>query len=133
LSAAGWAYCWSHQPEIAVNYFERAMRLSPLDPQIAQMLTGLGAAYLTAGQTEAALPVLFRAVKESQNYASGFRFLILALTRLGRQAEARAAARRLLEIEPDYHVSKVSRVRPWREPSFVAEFETAQLSAGLPE
>jgi adenylate cyclase len=133
LGAAGWAYCWSHQPQIAIDYFQRAMRLSPLDPQLAQILTGLGTAYLTAGQTERALPILIRAVKENPNYASGFRFLILVLTRLGRHDEARAAASRLLEIEPNYRISRDSRIRPWIDPAFVAEFEAAQLQAGLPE
>ena len=133
LGAAGWAYCWSHQPEIAINYFQRAMRLSPLDPQLGQMLTGLGTAHLIAGRTERALPILLRAVKENQNYASGYRFLTLAFTRLGRHEEARAAARRLLEIEPAYRVSRSSRIRPWSEPAFIAEFEAAQLQAGLPE
>jgi adenylate cyclase len=133
LGAAGWAYCWSHQPQTAIDYFQRAIRLSPLDPQLAQILTGLGTAYLTAGQTERALPILLRAVKENQNCASGFRFLILVLTRLGRHDEARAAASRLLEIEPNYRISRGSRIRPWIEPAFVAEFEAAQLQAGLPE
>jgi hypothetical protein len=59
------------------------------------------------------------------------RSLILALTRLGRRDEARAAAARLLEIRPDYRLGPASTVH--FSPAFVEKRRQALLAAGIPE
>jgi Flp pilus assembly protein TadD len=79
------------------------MHLAPLDPAIGDTLTGLGIAHLLAGEAAEALPYLQRAVQERPHDIHGHRHLILALTRLDRGTEARAAAERLLQIRPDQH------------------------------
>ena len=43
-SYRGWVYRTAGLPEEAVRSFERAMRMSPLDPLLHQSLTGMGMA-----------------------------------------------------------------------------------------
>ena len=73
-----------------------------LDPQFSQAWYNLGLAYSSSGQPERALDALARA--ESADATSPripyARATILA--QLGRVSEARAAARRALEIQPSY-------------------------------
>ncbi len=73
-----------------------------LEPQFARAWYNLGLAYNAAGKTGPALESLVRAesLDASSPQVPYARATILA--RLGRLAEARAAARRALEIQPDY-------------------------------
>jgi adenylate cyclase len=130
----GHAHCFSNDPAPAVAYFERAIRLSPLDPYIGYMLLGLGRAHLMLGHDEEACSLLQRCVQELR-IATGRIYLIHALTRLGRHAEARAEAARLLELWPKFRVGAVWRVLPenFFNPAFVTEHQQALRDAGLPE
>jgi adenylate cyclase len=101
LNTLAAAHCQANDPKPAIDYFHRAIRLSPLDPKIGLILTGLGQAHMLMGNTTLALPFLQRAVQEWPTYAHGHRMLILSLFRLRRFDEARKAANRLLEIFPD--------------------------------
>ena len=131
LNSLGWVHCIADDPEPAIGYLERAMRLSPLDPEIGLMLSGLGIAQLLAGRSAQALPLLQRAVQETPTDLTAHRHLILALVRLGQLDEARAAAGRLLMIRPDFCVGDSATQLSNRE--YAEELRLALLTAGLPE
>ena len=131
LNSLGYVHCHANDPEPAIDYFHRAMRLSPLDPKIGLMLAGLGIAHMLMGHTTLALPLLQRAVQEWPTYVVGHRTLILALVRLGRLNEAREAATRLLEIIPDYHLG--AGIGAYNNRDYVAELGRAQVTSGIPE
>jgi adenylate cyclase len=131
LNRLAWVHCHANDPEPAIALWERAIRLSPLDPSMGGMLAGLGTAHLLTQQNAEALPLLQRAVEESPNFLPAHRMLIHALTRLGRLDEARAAAARLLEIRPDYRVGPAPTHR--FSPAFAEERRQAELAAGLAE
>jgi adenylate cyclase len=131
LNRLAWVHCHANDPEPAVEHWERAMRLSPLDPSMGAMLAGLGTAHLMMQRNAEALPLLQRAVQEAPKFVTTHRALIHALARLGRLEEARAAAARLLEIRPDYRCSPVSTVR--FSLAFSEDRRQAELAAGIPE
>jgi tetratricopeptide (TPR) repeat protein len=131
LNRLAWVHCHASDREPAVALWERAMRLSPLDPSMGAMLAGLGTAHLIAQRNAEALPLLQRAVQEAPKFVTTHRTLIHALTRLGRPEEARAAAARLLQIRPDYRVSPASTVR--FSLAFSEDRRQAELPAGIPE
>jgi adenylate cyclase len=131
LNRLAWVHCHANDPEPAIPLWERAIRLSPLDPSMGAMLAGLGTAHLMAQRNAEALPLLQRAVQEAPKFLATHRMLIHCLTRLGRLEEACAAAARLLEIRPDYRVGPVPTVR--FSLAFMEERRQAELAAGLPE
>ena len=135
LTALGHVHCFANDPAPAIAYFERAIRLSPLDPFIGYALFGLGRAHLMLGHDDEAVSFLQRCVPELRANDMGRRFLIQALTRVGRHAEARAEAAALLALWPDFSSGRVWRVLPpnFYNPEFVAEHQRALLAAGLPE
>ncbi len=130
LALLGWVCVRSDDPLPAIGHFERALRLSPLDPEIGFVLVGLGAALLLAGRTEEAVPVLRRAVQEIPNAVIPYRHLIHALHRLGQFDEAQAVASRLLAASPGNRVGPPGGTF---NPAFNAERRTALLAAGIPE
>jgi tetratricopeptide (TPR) repeat protein len=89
----GWVYNVAGQPEEAIRSFERAMRMSPVDPQQFAALNGMG---LIAGK---------KALRHKPCYSGPYRCLASAFAHLGRDAEAREAAARVLEIDPAFTIS----------------------------
>ena len=55
LNSLGWVKCYACvEPDQAIAHFERAIRLSPRDPEMVQMLNGIALAHLIAGRNEEA-------------------------------------------------------------------------------
>ncbi len=129
LSTLGHVHCFANDPRPAIGHFHRSLALSPLDPLIGQTLSGLGLAHLLLGQNEEALPFLQRGVQEMPAYAAAHRHLIVGLVRLGRHAEARAAA--ALETIPGYRIG--SGVAHYKNREYVAEVSRVLVQAGIPE
>ena len=93
------------RPDKAEFHAERSLRLSPFDPLCHMPETTLAAAKLAAGQYEAALVFVRRALEANPVFSPGLTTLALCLVRLGRIEEARATVRRILEIAPDTRIA----------------------------
>ena len=91
--------------ERAVEYAERALRFSPLDPWIANSYTALGIAYCSVGNWEAVASACGKAMEANPRFSLPLVLQAAALSFLGRDAEARASARRVSELEPGFTVS----------------------------
>src|SRR5262249_44390029 len=115
------------------EHFARAMRLSPLDPLIGQMQTGLGFAHFFAGRHDEAAAVAAKAVREGANWAPAYLMAAASAAFAGRTNEARSAVTKLLQIAPGYRVSNLRDVWPLRRPQDLAKFEEGLRKAGLPE
>jgi tetratricopeptide (TPR) repeat protein len=50
----GFLRAWNGDPDGAIEHFARAMRLSPLDPEMYRMQAGMAVAHLFAGRFDAA-------------------------------------------------------------------------------
>ena len=132
LLSLGWVKVYAcTDTERAVAHFERAMRLSPRDPEMASMLTGISFAHLISGHYEKALSFAQQSIDEGPQFTSGHRAKITALIFLNREQEARAAAEMLLTIDPQFSIS--SRLPPYRDPDFQNRYHTALKAAGLRE
>jgi adenylate cyclase len=130
LFSGGWVYSSAGDPLAAIDLFQRALRLSPLDPAMPVILAGLGMAYLQAGRDKEAHETFLRALRE-RPYASPLRGLITVLIRQGNTHEACAAAKQMLAIWPEFRVSKYWL--PFQDQAFVEEQRNACRLAGLPE
>jgi adenylate cyclase len=129
-SQRSWAYAYSLNSEEAVRSFERTIRLSPLDPMLYDTYTGIGFVLFYLGRFEEAVVAAKKAARQNQSYSTTYRLLAAALAQLGRSIEAKDAAGRMLELEPDFLISEwVGRnPRPLGKP-----FIEALRLAGLPE
>ena len=118
--------------EQAVEYAERALRFSPLDPWIANSYAALGIAHCPAGNWEGVASACGKAIQANPRFSLPLVLQAAALSFLGRRDEARAAARRVPELEPGFSVSgfvrsHVGRAEIW-EP-----IGDALRQLGLPE
>jgi adenylate cyclase len=124
----GFTYVLAGQPEEAIRSFERIIRLSPYDPSLFLVFTGMGMAFIGLGRFNEAVAAAQQAVRQNRIYAVTYRCLAIALAHLGREAEAREAAAGLLELDPDFRISN------WTAGRRLGHIYTEGLrKAGLPE
>jgi adenylate cyclase len=103
--ARGWVYKNAGLPEEAVQSFQRNIRISPIDPLLHRALTGIGLALIELGRFDEAIVAGKKALRQHPSYPSAYRCLASAFAHLGRDAEAREAAARLLEVDPAFTIS----------------------------
>jgi len=101
----GWVYRIAGLPEEAIRSFERAIPMSPVDPRLHLTLTGMGMAFIELGRFDEAIVVGKKAQRQNPSYSSAYRCLASAFAHLGRDAEAREAAARVLETDPAFTIS----------------------------
>ena len=125
--------CWTSEFAEGADYFSRAIRLSPTDPQLHIFQTGLGMACTFLQDWPAAIDWLRRALSKNENFAPAYRFLAVALARSGRLGEARDTVRRLLTIDPLSSLSRSSRYTGFRDPEPKRLYLQSLRMAGPPE
>jgi adenylate cyclase len=126
----GWVHRNAGLPEEAIRSFERAIRASPVDPLLYRLFTGMGTALIELGRFDEAIVAGKKALRQNATYAPAYRCLAVAFAHLGRNAEAREAAARALEVDPAFTISAavargaMSNAKLWIE---------GLRKAGLPE
>ncbi|MGY3126162.1 TolB-like protein/tetratricopeptide (TPR) repeat protein [Bradyrhizobium sp. S3.14.4] len=103
-SCRGHVYRIAGLPEEAIWSFERAVRMSPVDPLLYMTLTGIGQALIELRRFDEAIVVLKKALRQNL-YLATYQWLASAFAHLGRDAEAHDAAARVLEIDPAFTIS----------------------------
>ncbi|WP_331374938.1 adenylate/guanylate cyclase domain-containing protein [Sinorhizobium chiapasense] len=129
LNMRGVFHIYTGEPELAIPYIERAMRLDPVVQQ--QYLHFLGTAHFVAGDYEKAA-ALFRdriAVNPTTDLSRAF--LASALGHLGKLDEAREVWRKLKEVNPGYSpLEHIGRL-PFQDPGDAEKFTIGLRKAGL--
>ena len=98
----GWVYRVAGLPEEAIRSFERAIRMSPVDPLLYMTFLGIGHALMELRRFDEAIVVLKKALRQNPSFMPACRCLASAFAHLGRDAEAHDAAARVLEIDPAF-------------------------------
>jgi len=106
------AHAWMGDGPRAIEEINKAMALSPYDPLMYAYNAYASIAYLVDGQYERAIECALRSLRENRTYTAAHRLLVIALVLAGRENEARASARRLLELEPGLTVAGFRRRYP---------------------
>ena len=101
----GWVYKIAGLPEEAVRSFERAIRMSPVDPMLHRSLSGMGMAFIELRRFDEAIVAGKKAQRQTPSHSGPYRCLASAFAHLGRDAEAREAAARMLEVDPAFTIS----------------------------
>ena len=129
----GWISAWAGEFERAMTAFEKAMRLSPLDPQWGfSPKYGLASALCWDGRSEEALPWVRRALQERPEHTGIHLLFIGALWLSGRHVEAREAAQNHVEMVPRFSLSHTRKFCPARGTSGQEQYFDALREAGLP-
>ncbi len=125
----GWVHRNAGLPEEAIRSFERAIRASPVDPLLYRLFTGMGMALIELGRFDEAIVAGKKAQRQNSSFPAVNLVLASAFAHLGRDAEAREAAARVLELDPAFTIS--ARMDQRRQAHAKLEIEGLR-KAGLP-
>jgi len=126
------AHAWMGNGSRAIEEINKAMALSPYDPLMYAYSGIAGMAYLADGQYERVIECALRSLRENRTYTHAYRLLVMALVLAGREDEARASARRLLDLEPGLTVAGFRRRYPGSASPHADRFCDALARAGVP-
>lgn len=130
---SGWTKVWMGEPEAALERIQRAMRMSPQDPQFFNMRTAAAWAHLLARRYEEARDWAKSALREQPDYLNALHVLAAAGALAGHAEEARAAAAAMVAVDADARIATLRRRYPFRREEDVANVVAGLRLAGLPE
>jgi adenylate cyclase len=105
-SRLGWVENYSDHPERAIENFQRALRLSPLDPMNFNNTVGIGSAHEISGRYDEAFALYRRAHQERPHANWLLRHTVACLAGADRMEEAAAELERLYRFYPGITISK---------------------------
>ena len=116
--------------EEALRSLERAIRMSPVDPRLHNTFALMGLAFIELGRFDEAIVAGKKAQRHNPSFPVAYRCLASAFAHLGRNAEAREAAMRVLELDPAFTISPLIA---WGGLARAKLFIEGLRKAGLPE
>ncbi|MGE3711044.1 MAG: winged helix-turn-helix domain-containing tetratricopeptide repeat protein [Hyphomicrobiaceae bacterium] len=129
----GWISAWAGETDSAIAEFEKGMRLSPHDLDMASGVKhGMASALCWGGRPEEALPWARMVHQERPDWRSAHRMLIAVLWLSGRHGDATGAARRYVELFPGFSVRRARELTPCRGTAGQELYFEALREAGLP-
>jgi adenylate cyclase len=128
----GWVENYSDHPERAIENFQRALRLSPLDPMNFNNYVGMASANEIAERYEEAVVLYRRALEERPQALWILRNLVTSLVGAGRIEEARFEFARLGAAYPGFTIAKYRQAMVF-SPSMLDRMAAHLRVLGLPE
>ena len=119
--------------EAAIEQASRALRLNPLDPEIARTELLMASSLLLLGRHDEALAWAKRSHRHSPNAVMSLRVLAAANAFAGDIEEARRIGQRLLQIDPTLTLSRARTFSAFRRPEDLSKWIEGIRLAGLPE
>ena len=121
------------KPDIAIEHAHRAMRLSPLDPNMYQMEFAIGQAHFISSRYQEAASLALGTLQVEPNFQPGIRLAAAACAMLGRSEEARDLIVRLRRSNPNATLSNLEEDHPFERSVDRAAFKEGLRRAGLPD
>ncbi|MGH8513385.1 MAG: tetratricopeptide repeat protein, partial [Gammaproteobacteria bacterium] len=129
----GFLRVWHGEPDGAIEHFARAMRLSPLDPEMYRMQAGMAVAHLFAGRFDTASSWAEKAFRDLPSFLMVVGIIAASHALAGRTDEARRAMHHLRELDPALRISNLKDWLPIHRPEDFATLADGLRRAGLPE
>jgi TolB-like protein/Tfp pilus assembly protein PilF len=128
----GWVSVWTGQSDDAISRFMQAMRLSPIDPHMFNMLAGMASAHLIAGRYDDARIWAERGVRDQPLFGPVLRVAAASFAHTDRMDDARKMMKLVREADPKLRISNVQDRSPLR-PDGLARLVEGLRKAGLAE
>jgi len=126
-------HCYLGSPDEALGRLGNAWRLSPFDPLNFMSWSAAGLAEFLSGRYDRAIAWLGKALQQNPGFVASHRTLTTSLWHAGREAEAKAAAQKLLAIDRKFRLSTFASRYPLRRPGDLQRYVAGLRAAGLPE
>jgi adenylate cyclase len=130
-AARGWVLVLRNRPQPAIEAFQRAMRLSPVDPWTYYFAGGFAFAYLYMRRFDEAIEWADRSLDGEPRFTAVLRVKLVACAQAGRIEDARQCLRQVLELQPEL---TIAQLKNYPHPSEILNlYKDGFRKAGLPE
>lgn len=119
-------------PERAIDWGERALRLSPVDPMSYVAYHGIAVANFQLARYEQAAKAARRAIQSNPRFSFSYALLAAPLAQLGRNENAREAVIQLQALQPNFSICRQCQA-VGIVPSVAEPMISALRLAGLPD
>ena len=126
------AFGWKGEAERAIDWGERAIRISPFDRLLYLAAHGLVAGNFLLERNDKAMEAARQAIQSKPEFSLSHALLAATLAKAGRLEEARAAAARALVLQPEFSVRGFCNALAMPA-SLATPLSEALRAAGLPE
>src|SRR5262249_17434960 len=124
-------HAFAGEAERAIEWAERALRLSPFDPYRGSAFCAVSFAHFQQGRYGDAADAARKAIQSLPGFSICHVALAASRARVGRLEEGKAVGTRVLELQPTFgygtNLRNIGAV-----PSFAKDFGDALSAAGLP-
>ena len=119
--------------QTAIEYFQRALRLSPLDPRTFYAQAGLAYAYFFLGNYDEGLKCAADALRHFPSYVGALRTAMACHAMLGNIEAAQKLWQQVALLSPSDRVSETRKRAPFRRDQDLEKLQEAYRLAGMPE
>jgi tetratricopeptide (TPR) repeat protein len=120
-------------PDQAIEFFTRAMRFSPLDPEMFRMQAGMALAHLFAGRFESASSWAEKAYRDLPSFLLVAAIIAASYALAGRMEDATRVMQQVRRLDPALRISDLADWIPIHRPEHLATLAEGLRRAGLPE
>jgi TolB-like protein/Flp pilus assembly protein TadD len=117
----------------AIAHGEDAIRLSPLDPEMALFLGGIAVAHYTAGRYAEAVRCSYELLRLRPGFQGAQRMRCASLAQVGRIDEARSFLATVRREQPEISIDWIRASVPYQTPELMERFLEGMRKAGLDE
>jgi adenylate cyclase len=125
----GMTLSFAGRPDEAIVHLNQGIRLNPFPAY--WYFFRLGQSYIQKGQYEEALTAYKKGLQRAPNAWANHLHLAVIYVLLDRQEEAGAAAKKVLELYPNFSVERISKTLPYKNQAHLKLFVDAMRKAGL--
>jgi TolB-like protein len=130
----GWTSIYRARPHEALERFEKAMKLSPLDPFAFNTRMGMASALACSGRPVDAVDIALDITRKHPDVTWANRLLAAWAGMAGNVKIARSAARKLLVANPDFTIRRYLAIPGFQDmPEYRDRLAEGLRAAGLPE
>jgi TolB-like protein len=129
----GWVRLINGEPDVAIEHFAHAERLSPFDPFIWGVQAGIANAHFCAGRDDKALSAAEHCLRDMPNYLPALRIVAASSAFTGATDRATRALMRIRERNPGWCISEIKQRFSYRRSEDMARIIEGLRKAGLPE
>ena len=129
----GFIQIWRGEHNDATARFERAMRLSPRDPEMFRMHAGMAMVHLLTGRFDDAASLAEKSYRDFPNFLIVVGTMAASHALAGRADAAKRAMEHLRRLDPALRISNLQEWLPLQRPQDLAALADGLRKAGLPE
>ena len=128
----GMLLAFSDEPDRALELLERAVSLSPRDPNRALWVASMGVASFAQGNYDKGVRYRREAISIDPTFTAAYQGLSANLSALGRMKEARATLEQLESLQPGWTVARVVESVTFANEDLCDRYVAALAKAGMP-